>query len=256
MYELFQALRMTHIAFGSVALVAFWVPIAAAKGGKLHVRIGWTYAACMSFVVLTAFLMSGLAYGFPLDIRHFDHVLTNEEAMRHTQLSRQFAIFLAFLGGVTLAAGWQGIGVLRARKKPNGLRNPFTLTLNAVVVLAAIVVLSIGVREHNWTFVGMSAVGFVAVGNLAYLLRKPQTKMHWWYEHVSSMIGTAIAAYTAFLVFGGARLMPGLASSPYYVAVWLLPTAIGAPAIALTIAYYRRKFHDNGKPLASARAGA
>ena len=256
MYELFQALRTTHIACGSVALMSFWIRIAAPKGGKLHVRIGWTYAACMSVVVLTALIMSGLAYRFPLDLRHFDHVLSNAEAMHYTQTSHQFAIFLAFLGGVTLAAGWQGIGVLRTRKKPNGLRNPFTLALNAIVVLAAIAVLAMGLRGHNWTFVGMSAVGFVAVGNLAYLLRKPQTRMHWWYEHLSSMMATAIAGYTAFLVFGGARLMPGLASSPYYVAVWLLPTAIGSPAIALTIAYYRRKFHDAVKPLASARVGA
>ena len=248
MYELFQALRMTHIAFGSVALVAFWIPIAAPKGCRLHVRIGWTYASCMSVVVLTAFILSGLAYWFPLDVRHFDHVLTFAEAARHTRRSHESAIFLAFLGGVTLAAGWQGIGVLRTRKNPNGLRNPFSLALNAVVVLAAIAVLIMGLRGHIWTFMGMSAVGLVSVGNLNYLLRRPQTKMHWWYEHASSMIATAIAGYTAFLVFGGARLMPSFAASPYYVAMWLLPTAIGGPAIALTIAYYRQKFDDNVKP--------
>jgi hypothetical protein len=255
-YELFQALRMIHIGFGTVALVVFWVPIAAPKGGKLHVRIGWTYVVCMSVVVLTAFTMSGLAYRFPLEVRHFNHVLSAAEAVNYTEAAHRFATFLAFLGGVTLAAGWQGIGVLRTRKNPNGLRNPFTLALNAAIVLAAIAVLSMGLHTNNWTFIGMSAVGLVSAGNLAYLMRKPQTKMHWWYEHVSSMIATAIAGYTAFLVFGGARLMPGLAASRYYVVIWLLPTAIGTPAIALTIAYYRRKFHDNVKPLASERADA
>jgi hypothetical protein len=221
--------------------------VAAGKGGRLHVRAGWTYAVCMSVVVLTAFVMSGLAFGFPLHVRQFAHPLSAEEATRYVQTSRNFGFFLAYLAGVTLAAGWQGIGVLRTRSSPKSLRNPFTFGLNIAVTLAALGSLVLGIIVRNSVLVGMSTVGFlVGGGNLAYLVRKPQSKMHWWYEHLSSMITTAIAGYTAFLVFGGARIFPALARTQFYVVMWLLPTAIGVPAIIFTVAYYKRKFHEDG----------
>jgi hypothetical protein len=119
--------------------------------------------------------------------------------------------------------------------------------MNIVVVIGALGSLVLGIIERNSVLMGMSSVGFlVGGGNLAYLLRGPQTKMHWWYEHLSSMITTAIAGYTAFLVFGGARLLPALARTQFYVVMWLLPTAIGVPAIILTVGYYKRRFHEDG----------
>jgi hypothetical protein len=71
--------------------------------------------------------------------------------------------------------------------------------------------------------------------------------MDWWYQHLSSMIGTGIAGYTAFIVFGGRRLFAPLVQSRYFVLLWILPSAIGSPAIALTVAYYKRKFRDAGR---------
>lgn len=115
------------------------------------------------------------------------------------------------------------------------------------MVLAGITVLTIGVTNHSWTFKAMSLVGLVGVGNLSYLLYPPKEKMRWWYQHVSSMIATAIAGYTAFLVFGGARMMPKLARSEWYALVWIAPTILGGTAIVLTITYYKRKFHDGGR---------
>jgi hypothetical protein len=249
MFELFQGLRGTHIAFGSVALVLFWIPAFTKKGGRTHVRAGWAYVCCMAAVVVTAFSLSGLAFTFPLQVRHFSHVLSTEEAARVVRSSRESAFFLAYLAGVTLAAGWQGIGALRTRRDPRSLRTPFTLGLNAAVVLAAVVSLGLGIREHISVFVAMSPVGFlVSGGNLSYLLKGSQTKMHWWYEHLSSMIGTGIAGYTAFLAFGGAHLFPAIGRGQYSVVFWILPTVIGTPAIILTIAYYKRKFHEDGGP--------
>jgi hypothetical protein len=247
MFELFQSIRWTHIAFGSIALTLFWIPVAAGKGGRLHVRIGWAYVACMSVVVLTAFTMSGLAFAFPLGVRNITQAMSASETARFIYKSRSLAFFLAYLGGVTLAAGWQGIGVLRTRRNPRSFRNPVTFGLNIAVVLAAIGSLALGIWQHGPVFIGMSSVGFlVGGGNLVYLLREPKSKMHWWYEHLSSMIATAIAGYTAFIVFGGAHLLPALARTQFYVVFWLLPTIIGVPAISFTIAYYKRKFHDDG----------
>jgi hypothetical protein len=248
MFEMFQSLRWTHVAFGSIALILFWIPVDASKGGRLHVRVGWAYAACMSVVVLTALTMSGLTFAFPFRVRNFTRVLSPEESAQFIRDSRSLAFFLAYLGSVTLAAGWQGIGVLRTRRNPRSFRNPFTYGLNIAVVLAAAGSLTLGILEHATVFVAMSSVGFlVGGGNLAYLLRSPQSKMHWWYEHLSSMIATAIAGYTAFIVFGGARLLQALARTQFYVLFWLLPVAIGVPAINLTVAHYKKKFHEDGR---------
>ena len=94
----------------------------------------------------------------------------------------------------------------------------------------------------------MSSVGFiVGGGNLFYLLRGPVNRMDFWYQHLGSMIATGIAGYTAFLVFGGRHLLAPLVRPQYYVLFWLLPTAIGSPAIALTTAYYKRKFAGGGR---------
>jgi hypothetical protein len=61
------------------------------------------------------------------------------------------------------------------------------------------------------------------------------------------MFATGIAGYTAFLVFGAARLFPSVARSQLYTIFWVLPALIGVPVIFLTVAYYQRKFHESGR---------
>ena len=113
-----QGLRSLHIAAGAAALLLFWIPVAAPKGGRLHIHIGWTYVVCMSVVVLTAFSMSGMAFLDPLGVRRFAQPLPVEEVARFVTASRVFAVFLAYLAGVTLVSGWQGVWALRTRRDP------------------------------------------------------------------------------------------------------------------------------------------
>jgi hypothetical protein len=248
MAELFRDLRWTHIAAGSLALIAFWIPVAASKGGRLHVRVGWFYTICMAIVVATALTMSGLVFAAPLRVRNLSRALSPSEAAQFIRESRQMAFFLAYLGGVTLAAGWQGISALRTRRDPKSMRTPFAFGLNTLVILAALGSLALGVYRQSTIFMAMSLVGFlVGGGNLSYLLRAPAGRMDWWYQHLSSMIGTGIAGYTAFIVFGGRRLFAPLVQSRYFILLWILPTVIGSPAISLTVAYYKRKFRDGGR---------
>jgi hypothetical protein len=231
-----------------MALVAFWIPAFAKKGGRVHVNAGWFYVICMAVVVATAFILSGLSFAWPLRVQGFSQTLSADEAARIIRNSRMFAFFLAYLASLTLAAGWQGVRVLQTRREPARFRTPFTLALNVAVVLAALGCLALGLLRRNGVFIVMSPIGFlVSGGNLAYLLRGPQTKMHWWYEHLGSMIGTGIAGYTAFLVFGARQVFPGLAHTQFYAVFWILPTLIGVPAIFFTVGYYRRKFHEDGR---------
>ena len=70
----------------------------------------------------------------------------------------------------------------------------------------------------------------LAVVQLMSFVRKPKEKMFWWYTHLGNFIGSYIAAWTAFLVVTVAPRM-----AHYGMAMWLLPTAVGVPAIVLTI---------------------
>jgi hypothetical protein len=59
--------------------------------------------------------------------------------------------------------------------------------------------------------------------------------MAWWYKHMANMIGSYIAAVTAFSVVNFSFL-------PITVR-WLWPTIIGTPLIALWITYYKLRFN-------------
>jgi hypothetical protein len=248
MASLFQSLRWVHIAAGSIALILFWIPAIARKGGRTHIRAGWVYVVCMSVVVVTAFAMSGLAFTIPVAVRQIARSLSQAELSDFLRGQRVFATFLAYLAGVTLASGWQGIWAIETRREPKAMRTLFSLALNVVVVLAGLTVLVLGIKYRSGPLIGLSPIGpLIGAGNLRYLLRGPQSRMHWWYEHLGSMIGTGIAGYTAFLVFGAARLLPSVARSQLYTLFWVLPTLIGVPAIFMTVAYYQRKFNETGR---------
>jgi len=81
-------------------------------------------------------------------------------------------------------------------------------------------------------FIGMSGAG----GQLLSFARRPTEKMFWWYTHLGNMIGSYIAAWSAFSVVTLTRVI----GNHWYV--WLWPTMVGVPAIVLTTAYYKRKF--------------
>jgi hypothetical protein len=247
MASVFQILLRAHIGAGAVALLLFWIPAIAPKGGKVHIRAGLFYAVCMSIVVLTALTMSGLTFAAPLTIRGIAPPPTPAGLALFLRNQRIFATFLGYLGTLTLAAGWQGISAIQTKKEPRKMRNPFALALNALVILGGFVVLFLGIRYGHGPLIGMSPIGpLVGVGNLKYLLRGPQSRMHWWYAHLSSMLATGIAGYTAFIVIGGAHLLPSLARTQFFTIFWVLPSLVGVPTIFATVAYYRRKFHETG----------
>ena len=80
--------------------------------------------------------------------------------------------------------------------------------------------------------------------NLAYLRTGPATPMGWWYLHMECMLGSGIAMYTAFFVFGFSRLVPWELNGLLAIVPWILPAAIGIPAISIWTRYYRRKFGE------------
>ena len=46
--------RYSHAGVGCLGLVAFWIPVFARKGSRLHVGAGKAFVGCGYYIVLTA----------------------------------------------------------------------------------------------------------------------------------------------------------------------------------------------------------
>jgi uncharacterized membrane protein len=218
---MFRLLLTLHIIGGSAALLSMFIPMVARKGGRAHRRAGWVFVAGMAVVSVTALLLSGWRFFF--DAR---------------PSARNGALFLFYIAILTAAGVSTGIRVLRARRSSSAPRQ-WDLGISALLLATSVGMAAYGAASGVPLFLAFSLVGMLSGGSqLAYWLRKPTHHMHWWFEHMGSMLGSCIAATTAFLVVNADRF--GSASDS--LVVWLAPTIVGTPAIAIWTAYYRRRF--------------
>jgi hypothetical protein len=91
---------------------------------------------------------------------------------------------------------------------------------------------------------GLLGMRFAAI-EIGKFIWKPKEKMFWWYTHLGNMLGSYIAAWTAFSVVTLAPMFR------HPTLLWLWPTAVGVPAIVLTTIYYKRKFASRVKVAAA-----
>lgn len=206
-----------HIAGGSLAFVLAPMALATAKGGKAHRRWGLVYFYAMAAVAASAVLLSAnrplLFLGLVAIFSFYNawlarRVLGQKQAVRSTREAKPvdwLAAALTFSAGLALA----GCGLLR----PAWVQH---LGIPAIL---------------------FGALAMLLAGRSLYAFgKRPAEKMFWWYEHLQGMLGSYIAAWTAFLVVTVDPLLH------WGWVLWVLPTAIGVPAIAATTAYYQRKF--------------
>jgi hypothetical protein len=191
----------------------------------------------MTLVAITALILS--AWRFFFDAR---------------PAVRSGALFLFYVAILTAAGVSTGVRVLRVRRGPAATPRfrpePawWDLGISALLVATSIGMAAYGLTAQAPLFAAFSVIGFLSGGGqLAYWLRTPTHHMHWWFEHMGSMLGSCIAATTAFLVVNAERF--GAADGS--LLVWLAPTIVGTPMIAVWTAYYRRKFATS----AAARPG-
>ena len=89
--------------------------------------------------------------------------------------------------------------------------------------------------------IGIVAITFGAIGTSFVVsdVRKffvlPTEKMHWWYDHISSMGGSYISAATVFVVVN-------IQLPQFQWVLWILPSIIGGIIIGRTIRKYKLKF--------------
>jgi len=184
MCDMLKSLLYLHIAGGSAALLSMLVPLLTKKGGRSHRRAGWVFVTGMTVVSITAFLLSAARF------------LSDP-----TSQGQQAGAFLFFVSILTAAGVSAGMRVLRTKTRTSPHRSPWDLGLAGLLTLASIAALCYGFIAGRSLFTVFSVVGLLSGGSqLAYWLRVPTHPMHWWFEHMGSMLGSCIAATTAFLV--------------------------------------------------------
>ena len=234
---LFDILILAHVATGFVGLAAFWVPLFARKGGRVHVRAGRIFTYCAYVVTLSAvtasagrivsFQVQGIAFAERPDLYGF-------------------ALFLGYLGVVTFATVRQAMRVVATRRAPETLRTPFHEALGwaSIAGSVAVIAFALGVwSDSSPILLGLSPIGLFTGSSMLRLMRNPGAQhMGWFYSHLGSMLGGGIAFHTAFIVFGAQRVWAYELAGPLAIVPWILPTVIGIPAIVVWTRYYRRKF--------------
>lgn len=211
-----------HIAGGSAALLSMFIPMLTTKGGRAHRRSGWVFVSGMAIVSVTALLLSGARY--VLDPR---------------PQAQAFALFLFYIAILTGNAVSVGVRALRAKARTGAHTHPWDIGLSALLTLTAVAMAIYGIVTSTMLFTAFSVIGLVnGVQGLVYWLRPPTNRMHWWFQHMSAMLGACIAATTAFCVVNAPQA--GLARGS--LIVWLAPSIVGTPVTAIWTRYYQRKF--------------
>lgn len=243
-----SVLRAFHITLGFTGLVAFWAPVFAKKGGKVHVNAGKVFTASAYVVALTALGSCSWALAHPSSF--------TGRAVTWSEIPADQVMFVAILGLLAiflLQSVETGLRVLRTRRQPEQYASLRLRSVNGLQALASAALLLFGAYHliggrgpMFWIPVGLGLLGLQDFRENRRFLADPRpTPMAWWYKHMECMLGAGIAFHTAFLVFGAQSLFGGsLIEGSWSFLPWVLPTAVGLPAAHFWTRYYKRKFGE------------
>lgn len=213
-------LTQTHILAGVLVLLAGCANIVMRpKGGKWHRLVGKLYVAGMAAIFITSmaiialfrfnlFLMVIAIFSFYMCFSGY-RVLRRKKMGQHTWVDVAGAVIAGLAGvGLTLygirGVAMEGLGMLHILCIVFGLS-----TLNAV-----------------WADIN------------AFRGRGMDDRMWWLYQHLQAMLGSYIAAVTAFAVQNGDRFAPGFEHRWLF---WVVPPVVGTTCIVYMVRHYRNK---------------
>ena len=219
-----HVLLALHVLSGGGAFVLAPRALVTAKGRTAHRRWGAIYFWCLVGIASTALIM---AVWRPI---------------LFLALIAIFSFYTAFAAYRVLGqkAAWKGQPVVRALDwsaaflcfgtcVASVLSGIFRPELIQNLRIPAVVFGLVGIR--------------ISTGAIWRFRHPPADKMFWWYIHLQGMIGSYIAAWTAFCVVTLGTLLHGA----WWL--WLVPLSVGLPAILVTTAYYRQKFRSRPEPV-------
>jgi len=225
-----RVLLALHILCGVTAFVCAPVALATAKGGRTHRRWGKIYFWAMAGVAVTALVLS-----FALPI-----------------------FFLAMVAVFSFYSAYAAYRILYLKDLYKGGRPKLYDWIAAAITVASSlllflmgflrpVLMGVGVVRIAGHTVSIVSIVFGLIGmrmglrSLYGFVRPSPEKMSWWFVHLQGMIGSYIAAMTAF---SAVNLGHWFGTAWW---VWLWPTMVGVPAIAIWTAYYKKKFAPKPK---------
>jgi hypothetical protein len=235
MENLLDLSRWVHVVFGFLGLTAFWVPVLSRKGGSTHRRFGRVFRYSAMMVVAFA----GITV-----ILHLTQLLLSGRGPSANLAAWSSLIFLGYLALATGVMLSHGIGVLRHKRDLRQMSNAYRRLIAWLSIAGSVFVVAWALYwspPNAMLLYALSPLGIVnGVGMLKLYHRAQDDPKTWLYEHLGAMLGAGIAFHTAFAVFGVNQLLdfqlPGLLA----LIPWLLPTALGIPAIVLWTRHYRR----------------
>jgi uncharacterized membrane protein len=212
MENVIKALLVVHIVAGFAAFFCAPVALLTLKGGATHRRFGKYYLYLMSVVSATAII---IAIYRPI-------------------------VFLALVAVFSFYFAFKGYRILQRK---NGRAQPLDWTGATLMVASGVGLIALGVLQPPGFPMPSPAVS-IAFGVVALVfggfdmlqfVRPVADKDQWWYGHMGGMLGSYIAAVSAFSAVNLKFLPPTVR--------WLWPSIIGVPAIFIWVAYYQRKFN-------------
>lgn len=219
----FKTFVALHIAFGSVGLVAFWVPIVGRKGGAAHKRWGKVFTWTMLATGTAAIGISACTLFDPL-ATHPHLVSAGPVWIRGI-----FGWMMQGLAVLTINLAWYGWLTVRHKQDRAAQREWRNLALQALLVAASLNCILQAWRADLPLMLGMPAIGLATVAtNLWFLYHPRPGPLSWLKEHLKALVGAGISVYTAFFAFGAVRTFPELALHP---GLWAIPLVVGLSII-------------------------
>lgn len=216
-----------HILFGSLALILFWVPMFTKKGQLNHVKFGRWYSNAMYGVAATGAIMAIIVIAMPLTI--LTQYANHENAAQIAEAYRYFWTFLLYLALLSYTVTKHGVRVLQVKDERHLLKTFSYLAPIACLFILGFGIIAIGVMRDITLHIVFGILGvFVALGMMRYVLKSKMAARRYILEHVSSMMGSGIGAYTAFVAFGGRTLLEN--AGAYQIVFWVAPGVIGSIA--------------------------
>lgn len=215
-----KILLVSHIVAGAGSLLFGIGALGLGKkGGRVHRLLGTAYFWSMAWIFASALLIL---------------------------LLYRFNSFLTFISIFSFYLAFSGYRVLR-RKKP-GSHRPIDwagalAALAATIAVAALALVQViggraGLLELLSLFFGLFSIQ-AALADIRVFLGRTALQPRWWlFHHIQAMIGSFIAAVTAFLVQNGSKVF---ADPDIQWIFWVAPTLAGVLYINFMVGRYRRE---------------
>ena len=239
MTYLHSTLFFVHILFGTAALILFWVPICTKKGQLNHKKFGRAYRNIMYAVAGSGSAMAIIVIAIPLVIK--PQLANAENVEQAVENIRYFWLFLLYLALLSFTTTRHGDAVLKAGNDRSILRRFSYVTPLFMLAIGGVVFIVIGSQLGQTLHLLFGILGcVVGTSMLRYVFKNQIAKGAYLLEHIGSMIGSGIGAYTAFLAFGGRHILEGIGG--FQIIFWIAPGVLGSIFSFYLTRKYRKIF--------------